>query len=262
MREAQEQLEKSQRDESVEKQRQAEAKLREAIAELEKILRQMREEEVQRVLALLEGRFRKMLEMEMRVHEETIRLGNTPPDERNRNTDIRASKLAFEQRKITTQADRALTLLREEGSSVAFPEVVEQMRDDMQEVDARLGATKVGLITQELEQEIIDTLEELIAALQKAQRDNEKQESQPQPTQPTSPGESALVDILAELKMVRSLQMRVNRRTQRYSRLLENADDPVGQAADDDLRQAIGKLAEREADIQRITREIALGKNR
>ena len=48
------------------------------------------------------------------------------------------------------------------------------MRDDMEEVSARLDQTKVDRITQGLEEEIIGTLEELIEALQKAQQDMEE----------------------------------------------------------------------------------------
>ena len=75
-------------------------------------------------------------------------------------------------------------------------------------------------------------------------------------------GEQPLVDALAELKMIRSLQMRVNLRTQRYAKLLDNVEDPVGQAVTEDLRRALGELGEREARIQQITRDIVLGKNR
>ena len=167
MREAQQKLEEAKRSESVEKQTEALEKLQEAIAELEEILRQLREEEMERVLALLEGRFRKMLEMELKVYEGTIRIDKIDKEKRGRSVDIRASKLAFDQRKIAGEADRALTLLLEEGSSIAFPEVVEQMRDDMEEVAARLDQVKVGEITQGLEEEIIATLEELIEALAK-----------------------------------------------------------------------------------------------
>ncbi len=216
---------------------------------------------MQRVLALLEGRFRKMLEMEMKVYEGTLRIDKIPEDKRNRAVDIRASKLAFDQRKIAGEADRCLTLLLEEGSSIAFPEIVEQLRDDMEEVSARLDQAKVERITQGLEEEIIGTLEELIAALQKAQQDMEKG----QPSEPGEPGagdEPPLVDILAELKMIRSLQQRVNLRTNRYARLLDNPEDPVGQAVQEDLRSAIGKLSELESRIQRITRDIVLGKNK
>ncbi len=197
----------------------------------------------------------------MRVYEGTLRIDKVPEDKRGRAVDIRASKLAFDQRKVAAEADRCLTLLLEEGSSIAFPEVVEQMRDDMEDVSARLDQVKVARITQGIEEEIIGTLEELIAALQKAQQDMQKSR-QGQPGDPSAGGEPPLVDILAELKMIRSLQQRVNARTKRYSRLLDNPDDPIGQATQGDLRRAIGKLSELESRIQRITRDIVLGKNK
>jgi hypothetical protein len=261
MREAQQRLEEAKRSESLEKQTEALQKLQEAIAELEEVLRQLRDEEMERVLALLEGRFRQMLEEEIKVYEATQRLDQTPEDQRGRALDIRAGKLAFDQRKIAGQADRCLTLLLEEGSSIAFPEVVQQIRDDMESVSDRLAETKIGTITQDMEQEIIDSLEEMIAAFQKAQQDMEKPRSG-QPSQPGENGEQPLVDALAELKMIRSLQMRVNLRTQRYAKLLDNVEDPIGQAATEDLRRALGELGEREARIQQITRDIVLGKNR
>ena len=177
MREAQQRLEEAKRSESLEKQTEALQKLQEAIAELEEVLRQLREEEMERVLALLEGRFRQMLEEEIKIYEATQRLDQTPEDQRGRALDIRAGKLAFDQRKVAGQADRCLTLLLEEGSSIAFPEVVQQIRDDMETVSDRLAETKVGTITQDLEQEIIDSLEEMIAAFQKAQQDMEKSRS-------------------------------------------------------------------------------------
>lgn len=260
MREARERLEEAKRTESLEKQTEALEKLQEAITELEEILRQMREEEMERVLALLEGRFRKMLEMELKVYEGTQNLSETPQEQRVRTDEIRASKLAFEQRKIVGEADRALTLLQEEGSSIAFPEVVQQMRDDMEEVAARLDQLKADTLTLGLEEEIISTLEELITALQKAQQDLEEGQQQP-PGEPGAGGDPPLVDMLAELKMIRSLQLRVNTRTLRYARLLQDPEDPVGQAVEDDLRRALDKLSELEARIHRITRDLSLGKN-
>jgi len=76
------------------------------------------------------------------------------------------------------------------------------------------------------------------------------------------PQDMPLVDGLAELKMIRALQMRVNTRTKRYSRLLDDADDPTGQATDQDLLEALAKLADRQQRIYQITRDLVLGKNR
>jgi hypothetical protein len=262
MRDAQKKLSEAKQKDAMEDQELARQKLEEAKAELEQILRQMREEEIERTLAMLEGRFRRMLESQLKVYESTKRLDKIPAAQRNRDIDIQAGKLGFEEGKLAVDADKALLLLREEGSSVAFPETVEMMRDDMQHVADRLSAAQIDRVTQGVEEEIIQTLEELIAALQKAQQDlKDKKPPPPMPQQPMDPSQRPLVDQLAELKMIRSLQLRINSRTQRYAKLLENVDDPVGRANDADLNQSLVKLAEMEKRVHEITRNLVLGKN-
>ena len=62
--------------------------------------------------------------------------------------------------------------------------------------------------------------------------------------------------MLAELRMIRALQMRVNTRTARYSKMVE------GEQADNaELVEALRRLAEREERIHRVTRDLQLGKN-
>ena len=82
-----------------------------------------------------------------------------------------------------------------------------------------------------------------------------QQKQQAQPNQ-GAPGEPPLVDTLAELRMIRALQMRVNNRTQTYSKLIktEQADTP-------ELLDALKKLAEREERIHAVTRDIVVGRN-
>ena len=261
MKDARKQLEEAKRTSAVDQQENAREELRKAVAEVEEILRQLREEEIQRTLAMLEGRFRKMLQMQLKAYEGTKRLDEIPPAKRGHAQNIEAGKLSLAERRIVVQADQALTLLQEEGSSVAFPEAVEQMRHDMQQVVQRLAQTKVGRITQGIEEDIIQALEEMIEALQIAQKELEQNGKQQQPNQ-RQPQDPPLVDIIAELRMVRALQMRVNTRTGRYARLLDEIDDPVGQATADELIDALKKLSDREKRIQRITRDIVLGKNR
>ncbi|MBC8875473.1 MAG: hypothetical protein H8E44_39105, partial [Planctomycetes bacterium] len=261
MREAKQRLEEAKRKESVAEQEKAKEKLDQALAELERILRQLREEEIERMLALLEARFRKMLQVQLRIYEDTVRLDKIAEAERDLKIPIPAGKLATDERKLVIDADKALNLLIEEGSSIAFPETVEQMRDDMQQVADRLDEAKVERITQSIEEDIIAALEEMIEALQKAQQEMEESKSKPPPPSPSQPQDKPLVDKLAELKMVRALQMRINTRTKRYARLLDDIDDPVGQASDADLQDAIVKLSERQARIYQITRDLVLGKN-
>ena len=123
------------------------------------------------MLAMLEARFRKMLEAQIEVYEGTKRVDRVPRDQRDRDSDIEAGRLSRKEATIVVEADKALAVLHEEGSAVAFPEAVGDMRDDMEQVVVRLAQAKVGQITQGLEEDVIVALEELIAALQKAQKD-------------------------------------------------------------------------------------------
>jgi hypothetical protein len=262
MEQSQERLKEANRQDALEEQERARRELELAKAELERILRQLREEEVERVLASLEERFRHMLEAQLRIYDGTQQLDKLPTTERARDVEIQASKLSSQESKLILDTDKALALLREEGSSVAFPETVEQMRDDMEEVSRRLAEMKVGLITQTAEEAVIDALQEMIAALQQAQEDLEEQRQQQPPQPPSAQGDMPLVDQLAELKMIRALQMRVNTRTERCAQLLVDSDDPVGQTVDDEVRDVLSTLSGRQKRIFEVTRVIVLGKNK
>ena len=257
MQEARKKLDEAEREGAAEKQREALAELERAKAELERVLRQLREEEMERLLAQLAARFRKMLEIQNAVYEGTVRLDHVPPADRDHDDEIEAARLSRQESLIVHEADKALVLLHEEGSSVAFPEAIEQMRDDMQQVAERLAAVKVEKITQGLEEDIIAALEETIAALEKAAKELEKKRTPPgqQPAAGQQP-EPPLVDKLAELKMIRSLQVRINRRTQRYGEMI--AGD---QAETPELLSALEDLAKRQQRVYQATYDLSQGRN-
>jgi hypothetical protein len=257
MRQAEEELKQAKRDQATDRQRQAEENLRAAIDRLERILRQLREEEMQRELARLESRLRKMAAMQSQVLDDTVNLAATPKSQRNRQTDLKAGDLAFEEKKISLEADRAMLLLREEGSSVAFPEVVSQIRDDTVRVTERLGESKIDAVTQGIQQDILAALEEMIDTLQKAQRDLEKQrQQQQQPGSMQPPGEQPLVEALAELKLIRTMERRVKATTERYADLLES-----GESTSDDVLPLLRGLSDRQNRLYRITRDLVLKRN-
>ncbi len=151
-----------------------------------------------------------MLESQLKIYEETQRLSRITDDKRDNQLVIQAGKLSLEQRRLVGEADKALLLLREEGSSVAFPETVEQLRADMDQVAERLAQVQVERITLGLEEDIIAALEEMIEALQKAIKEADQRQQQPETPQSPDPQDQPLVDAIAELKMIRALQMRVN----------------------------------------------------
>lgn len=255
MKEAQHKLEEAKKSDALEKQAEALKELEQAKADLEEILRQLREEEMTRTLAMLETRFRKMLDAQVEVYEATKRLDQKPESERDRDSDIEAGRLSRKEAQIAAEADKALAVLREEGSAVAFPEAVVEMREDMLQVTKRLAESKVGEVTQGLETDIIAALEEMIASLKQAQKDLEKSKQQ-QSGPPGEQGDPPLVDTLAELKMIRALQMRVNVRTERYAKLTDSEQKETAE-----LIEALKRLAEREQKIHQVTRDIVVGRN-
>ena len=126
----------------------------------------------------------------------------------------------------------------------------------------RVTDHRIGFTLYSLDRFMEGHLDEMIDALQKAQQDPEEMPpSDGQPPPPGPPQDQPLVDAIAELKMIRALQVRVNSRTDRYSKLLDDVDDPVGQADDAEVADALRRLGEREQKIHRITRDIVLGKN-
>jgi hypothetical protein len=256
MEQARKKLEESERDGAVEEQKQALAELEQARAELEEVLRQLREEEKERTLTLLAARFRKMLDVQMTVYEGTQVLAAVAEKQRGHREQIEAGRLSSLEAKLVVEADKALLLLREEGSSVAFPEMVEMMRDDMQQVTQWLADVEVGELTQAIEQEIIESLEELIAALEQELRELDENRPPPGQGQPGPPPEMALVNQLTELKLIRSQQERIYRRTKRYGGMIEGE-----RAEASELLEALAELAERQQRIYRATKDLATGRN-
>ena len=146
---------------------------------LEELLRQLREEEIERILAALQGRCEKMLAMQKDVREGTVGLDKTMKDRGSQKIDAadaqRGLELSDKEDVIVKEADAALELLRGEGSSVAFPAVFDFVRDLMVNVEKRLRKTDAGATTVATEDEIIASLEEMIDALKKARKENGQQ---------------------------------------------------------------------------------------
>jgi hypothetical protein len=260
MQQAEEELKRLQGKKGMEREEEAIRKLAEARAQLEKVLRQLREEEQQIILASLEARFAKMLVMQLQIHMDTIALNKTPTNSWTVKHFGRSRELSVEEDSIATEAAKALTLLKEEGSSVAFPQGVEQVRDDMLGIARRLSGNDVGEFTQSMERDVIESLEEMVTALQneieKRQKENENRRQQ-KGQRGQGDNEKELVQQLAELKMLRSLQFRVNRRTKQIGRMIRGEE-----ASNDKLLKDLAALARRQAEIQEATYIIATGRNR
>jgi hypothetical protein len=255
MQAARERLEQARRREARADQEKALEDLETARAELEQILRQMREREIERLLVQLETRIRGMLKAERTVAAGVEKLA-AASGQSERERQIEATRLSREQAAVAADAAKALTLLRDDGSAVAIPQALEQVRDDASEAAARLGRSGADGPTLGLIGDIVTGLEELLAALEKAHREAEAPQAGPAGGRTSQAGEQPLVDKLAELKMIRALQVRVNTRTDRLARLLGDSSE---RAVEPGLRGTLERLAERQRAIERAARDIVSG---
>ena len=260
-----------------EKQGDALDKLKEAQKKLEDLLRQLREEEIDRVLVQLQARCVEMLRLQMEVRAGTGELQASVmarPDKRpDRAQEQKSLEWHDREDQIVRKAADALRLIESEGSAVAFAEVFRQVRDDMMSVRDRLKLADVGEETLRIEDDIIATLKEMIESLKKAQQDN-KNRKPPMPGQPgqQNPGQQdqRLIDQISELKMIRSMQIQINKRTESYGRKFEGeqAPDPSGagdaraRAQAEQVLKEIRDLGRRQDKIGKVTRDISLGRNK
>src|SRR5262249_29847386 len=154
---------------------------------------------------------------------------------------------------IVAEADKAIAIIDTEGTAVAFSEVFRQVRNDMAHVSNRLHRTDVGPETQLIEQDIITMLSEMIEALKKARQDNQNRNNPGPQGEPPPPG---LIDLLAELRLIRSMQLMVNNRTAVWGKRYQGE-----QAAEPPIIQELKDLAHRQDRIYDIMNKIAKGKN-
>ncbi|TWT89962.1 hypothetical protein Mal64_03440 [Pseudobythopirellula maris] len=233
-------------------QREAQHELEAARREAEEALQQIREEEQQRRLVQLVDRLRRLVAAQIEINRETAEAHQDAADRPPRATEIAAAKLAEREATLVTQADGALLLLAEDGASVAFPLLVSQARDTMDEVRERLEATRLGELTQRLEQEVIDTLADAVEALDRKLEELEQKRSDRESGQPGSPtGEPELVAKIAELRLIRALQQRVLRRTEHWRSALLAGEETAEQAD-----AALAELASRQMELVRATEKL------
>lgn len=256
---AEKELDKDKRPDAAKEQDKAIKELEEAMKELEKRLKQLREEEKAKLLANLEARCNKMLMMQTEVYNTTKAIHDTVTKNggQKATADVQKSQQqADKEGEIVAEADRCLKLLETEGSAVAFTRVLEEVRADMVAVQRRLGVTIVDTDTQAIEENIIAMLKEMIAALKKAQQDLQNPPPPGNPNNNNNKPNQKLINLLAELKLIRSMQQMVNSRTQMYGKKYqgEQAADPI---IDAELKQ----LAQRQAKLQDMINKIASGEN-
>ncbi|TWT75828.1 hypothetical protein Pla123a_26100 [Posidoniimonas polymericola] len=209
-------------------QTEAQRQLEQAREELEEALRQTREEEATRMLTRLAARLRGILSEQTEINRLTIEVHELHGEVASPQKRSATAGLAKRQDEAAMIVERARRLVEEEGSSIAFAEVLDQVNEDMGTVSGRLQESDAGGLTQAIEQDIVAALEDAIEALDAQLAEMANREQQP-PSEGQQQGgqmqEPPLVDQLAELRMIRSLQRRILQRTKRAEQMGEELSE-------------------------------------
>lgn len=252
MERALEELKEQEREKALEHEDKALEELHEAASELEEMLKQLREEEKEMLLASLEARFQRMLIAETQIQEGTVSLAATPQKDWLDQYYGRCRELAQQQTELASECAQTVNLLREDGTSVSILLAVEDIEADMGSVSGWLQESKVGDLTQSVQNDIIESLKQLIETTQKEMQEmkEQQQESQSQEGPPQKPG---LVELMAEIKMLRNLQLQVNRRTKQVDGLLQSASSEDLPS----LKKQVHDLAVRQRRLIETAKELA-----
>ncbi len=130
-------------------------------------------------------------------------------------------------------------------------DVVEDLKADLDGLATRLRRLDAGAYTQEIQRDIITTLRELIEVVQEEldrRQGGGNQQGNPDPMEGDQ--DDNLLPTSAELKMLKSLQVRVNRRTHEFDRMKVQEDDERA------------RIADKQAAAARLTRTMADKLNR
>lgn len=257
---AQEDIQNQKRADASKKQDEAIESLAKALKELEKRLKQLREKELAKLLANLEERVGRMLRMQIEVKAatESIDRGILKNNNQKTTADIQKSQAeADKELAIIAEAEKTLKLMEGEGSAVVFAGVLREVKGDMVAVQRRLNEGRVEKQTQDIEQDIIDQLTMMKEALKKAKQELEDSKNKPgDPKEGGGQQNKKLIDLLNELKLIKSLQEQVNKRTISHSK-----QDPGEQAKDPLIQAELKQLSERQKVLQEMLHKIATQAN-
>ena len=241
---------------SLNKLRKGREKAEETLEELQRALRE-------RLLAYLREKFTKMLNEQRAITRETKSLdlklralraaasaaGAASDPEIDRKDRQLAENLSSREMGLTAIADDVIDLLEEDGTTLVFPGVVVEVKGDVTNTSGLLARIETGEKTQRVQGEIEAALEDILKALETAQRSPPP----PNPNQGRSSksGAGPLLPLSSELKMVRALQARVNERTQVFD---ANRKDAATLAPEEKLQ--IGLIQTKQKEVEDMLRKL------
>jgi hypothetical protein len=250
MQQAAENLDNNDAEPANEQQKQAEENLKQALNDIEERLNQLREETREERLARLEARFMEMLlrQQDLRGRTEVLDDKLVSLQKQSVRDRLILIELATQQDELAELCQLAYDLLLEDATSVVFPEIVAEVKQDMLQAAGLLRERQTGGLVQLLHREIESTLDELLSALKQSKNQGGGGGGG---EGGSSGGEQPLVKRSAELKMLRAAQMRVNRKTRQLNEINLQALLPENQ-----LNDELQRVAQRQSEIIEMTQRL------
>ncbi|HOF17947.1 MAG TPA: DUF4175 family protein [Phycisphaerae bacterium] len=225
--------------------------LKKARRDLEDALAQEQEMAQAEALAKIDAMLERILKTQQGLSSQTKEtFAKRPPDgEYARAEQIKLKELSDGEGRLRDDAAKVLEMLRKEGSTVVFPVVLEQVGKDLASVQDLLARREAGKLTQAMQQEIEKSLQELIDSIRKelSTRRKKNQGGGGGPGGGGGGGGGPLVQMDAELRMLRSMQLLVNSRTKTL-----DASKAENTAAPADLAAQHRELAERQQTLRKM----------
>ncbi len=233
------------------KQGQAVEQLKKAAEDLERAITKAREAAQEETLAKIEQILRDALERQKiitKLTDQTYK--KRSGDKYDRPEVLKLAELSDGEGELAEKIDGALVRIRAEGTTAVFPMVLDEVHEDLANVQNRLAKKKAGPLTQSVQKGIEKNLEELVDALQKEQRRRKKKKK-------GGGGgggggkKPPLVPPVAELKMLRSLQVQINKRT-----LVLDASGRSDEASGTELKLQHKIVAKKQSRVTKTTQEL------
>ncbi|MBS3820685.1 MAG: hypothetical protein KGY81_02865 [Phycisphaerae bacterium] len=236
----------SDQQKAVEQLRQAQQQLQEEIAELEERSKAER-------LAKIEQRLEKVLEQQKRITTRTRKTWDKRAAESSYDREAAQTLLddSRQEGKLADEVAAVRRMLVDEGSTIIFPEILGDVREDLASVRDRLKEKDPGPLTQSTQQEIERTLQELIDAVRDELSKGPGRRKGGGGGMPGGGGgKQPLIPPIAELRMLRLKQVRILSETRQLERQLEVS------VPDGDAKAKAKVLSKEQQRVRKLTDQI------
>jgi len=232
------------------------------LAEAEKGLRELRDalEQKQKEQKLLDliVELQPMLEKQIEINDETRRIDATTAGqnlpEPSRPDKVRLGQLAGDENQLATRADELLSKVEGEDAPV-FAWGFKKIGTDLRETETHLAAFETGAYTQDVQQDIANTLKMLIDALKREQSDMQKESGGGGGGGGGGAGgKRMLVPPVAQLKLLKARELEIHNDTKRID--LKRLVKPNKDLSALEERR-VKRLAKEQSDLGELTNKLA-----